>query len=141
MMVSMKSKRPLSVTFLAVGVFIFGLGQLWQAGAIYGHTAVLTTLPNTLNPHLRLIAALLWALLAFTLSLTLWRGWAPTRWLIPLAGSAFLLYHLSLITISTSIMAQRGWTGNLLLGSSLLLLTSFILHRPAARPFFANLRD
>ncbi len=138
---STKATRPLSVTFLAVGVFIFGAVQLWQAGAIYNQMVVLASLPTLFPPSWRIVAALLWAVMAFVLATAVWRGWSPARWLIPLAGSVFLIYHLTLIATSVSIMAQRGWTGNLLLGSGLLLLISFILHRPTARPFFANPRE
>jgi hypothetical protein len=135
---STKANRPLSVTFLAIGVFIFGVVQLWQAGAICAQMDVLGTLPTIFSPYWRLIAALFWASLAGVLGVLIWRGWSHVRLLVPLCGGAFLFYHLTLIFGSSYMMAQRGWTGNLLLGTFLWLVATWILNRAPARPFFAN---
>lgn len=137
---SNKVNRPLTVTFLAVGVFIFGAGQLWQAWAIYAQMALLLSLPTTFSPYARLAAALFWTVVALGLSLAVWRGWPRARLLVPVAGGVFLIYHLTLIVSSVSAMAERGWPGNLLLGIVLLCLVTWVLNRPAARPFFAHQR-
>jgi hypothetical protein len=130
-------KRPRSVTFLAVGVFIFGLAQWWQAWQVYVGLPLVVDLPTAVSPVFRLNMALFWGMVGMVGATAVWRGWFPTPWLLPLTATLFLLYHLTLLYQATSLMAQRGWSGNLLLGISLILALTLILNRPPARHFFS----
>lgn len=130
-------KRPWRVTFLALGVLTLGLLNLWRAVGLAGQVELLTSLGVQLDPRLRLLMALMWALLFGVLAVALWRGWVRGPAALPWALILYALYRLLLLAFYiVSPAAQARWPGVLLAHAAGLALALWATHSAPGRVYF-----
>jgi hypothetical protein len=129
--------RPLSVTFLALGVLtIAGLNliRFYQSIQLWGF---LSEFP-TVSPLYIAASGLVWGVAGLALAWGLWRGYAPARRLTLIFVAAYTLYYW----IDRLWVGKPGLSANLAFSAGLnlvlILLTVWILTRPRARTFFRS---
>ena len=91
--------RPRSVTLTIWGVFLLGgwnCGRLFATGLKY---RLLTTFSTTPTPLFRLVMALLWMLLLWSVALALWQRRPFTRYVVPSLLIIYTIYELALLLI------------------------------------------
>lgn len=90
------TKRPKSVTFVALSVLTVALINVWRAVGLANQREMLLQLNASFDPRIQFGIALLWALIFFTLAALLWwRRPQPhhLRRSIPIAFAAYMLYQ------------------------------------------------
>ena len=133
------SSRPWSVTYTAYGVFIVGVINGWRAYALGQQSPLLLTLSPTLDPRLRLVVALIIAVISGWLAAALWRKHAFTRRAIPVFILLCALYRLLLLGIWVqSPVARQGWYSEMVLYAAAILFTTWALNRRASQPYFSK---
>lgn len=130
-------KRPYSVTITLLGVF--GLG-VWNSGrviALYQQSPYLISLDIRPDPRLRLIAALIWALLFGGLTIALWLKRPFTRWAIPLTLSCYAVYEIILRAFFVQIPSSGpSWIGIVTFYLLIIMFAYWALNRPIMRSKF-----
>jgi len=133
------SSRPRSVTYTAYGVFIVGVVNGWRAYALGQQTPLLLTFAPTLDPRLRLVVALIIAVISVWLAAALWRKHSFTRRAIPMFILVCALYRMVLLaTWVQSPVARQGWFSEMVLYAAAVLFTTWALNRRASQPYFSN---
>ena len=132
--------RPKSVTISIAGVFLLGMWNVWRVALLVQQRHFLRQLDVSLDPTVRLVLALLWALLFLALAVALWRRWRWARWSALVALALYTLYHLALTAFFVPAAAARqGWLASLLLGVGAIIWLSWALYRPALRSYWQTL--
>ncbi|MEW5985632.1 MAG: hypothetical protein AB1791_03265 [Chloroflexota bacterium] len=113
--------------------------NVWRAYALGGQSDLLIELGASVDPRLRLVMALVWAVVWLGLAVALWRRRPFTRLALPVAWLLYVLYHLALLFFFVrSSVAQAGWLGYTLPALFILLYVTWVLNRPAARRYFGS---
>lgn len=129
--------RPLSVTIIAIGVFLFGLVNGWRAFGLFDQTDLLLASGVSIDPRLRAVVAIVWALLFIGAVLALWRRHPLSRVAVPLLVAAYALYEVGLLLfLVQSPVARRGWPTDTLFYATLVFLSAWLLNRRAVRAYF-----
>ena len=100
------------VTFIAVGVLIFGLVQLVQAVAIGARSSTAISYgADSTQLMVRAILAIVWACIFFWQAFQLYRHRESSLTLLPLGIIVviYLLYQLVLASFSASAIDQQRW--------------------------------
>ena len=129
--------RPRSVTLTIWGVFLLGgwnCGRLFATGLKY---RLLTTFSTTPTPLFRLVMALLWMLLLWSVALALWRRRPFTRHVVPSLLIIYTIYELALLLIfARSGPARSGWLIDVLFYIMLTVFSYWALNRTAVAAYF-----
>jgi len=139
---SRPGERPLSVTLVALGVFLLGIVNGWRAIVIFRQRGLLLDLGATLDPALIAAAAVVWSLLLIGAAMTIYRRWPASRWITPILLALYILYGRFLAAFkSVSFINEVSNSSVGLIGTTLFSLTIFIfvvwvLNRKAARDYF-----
>jgi hypothetical protein len=130
--------RPLSVTIIAIGVFLFGVVNAWRAFALFGQADLLLELGVAIDPRLRAIVAAFWSLLFWGAAVALWRRFSAGRVAVPLLLGGYALYQLGLLLFAVeSPVARQGWLADALVYAVIISLAAGLLNRRAVRSYFA----
>jgi hypothetical protein len=133
------SDRPRTVTITLWGVFILGGWNLARAVVLSRQSSLLLALGVSLDPRLRLIIALCWAILFWGAAFALWRKRPFARQAIPIILLLYGLYQLSLLLFFTQTQtAQRRWLLNTLSYTVAVLFTLWALNRATVITYFKN---
>ena len=141
---SRPGERPLSVTLVALGVFLLGIVNGWRAIVIFRQRGLLLDLGATLDPALIAAAAVVWSLLLIGAAMTIYRRWPASRWITPILLALYILYGRFLAAFkSVSFINEVSNSSVGLIGTTLFSLTIFIfvvwvLNRKAARDYFVT---
>lgn len=128
-------KRSYSVTITLVGVFGFGIWNIGRVIALYQQTPYLLSLDIKPDPRLRLIVALIWALLFGGMTIALWLKRPFTRWAIPLTLSCYAVYEIILRALFVQVPSSRlSWLGQITFYLLIILFTYWALNRPTMQP-------
>lgn len=128
---------PRSVSLTLWALVLSGCTNLWRAVALARQSPVLAELEATLSPIVRLLIALLWAIVFAILASLLWQRRAAARWIVPLAVLAYGAYQLGLIVFFfVSPAAQTGWQAVLVFYAGFSLLCYWALNRRGAASFW-----
>jgi hypothetical protein len=131
--------RPLSVTIIVIGVFLFGIVNAWRAYGLFSQTDLLLTLGVAVDPRLRAAVAVVWALLFFGAVVALWRRHPVSRATIPLLLAVYAVYEIGLLLfLVQSPVARRGWPADTLFYAALIFLAAWLLNRRAVRSYFGE---
>jgi hypothetical protein len=129
--------RPLSVTIVAIGVFLFGIINAWRAYGLASQADLLLTLGVAVDPRLRAAVAVVWALLFLGAVVALWRRQPFSRGAIPLLLAVYAVYQIGLLLfLVQSPVARRGWPADTFFYAVLIILTAWLLNRRAIRSYF-----
>jgi len=137
MMPQFLQKRPFSVTIVLWGVFLLGTWNAGKAIAIIYQLPLFTKWPTTPSPTFRLVAALFWMALFWTLTALLWRKrpltrQAPTRHTIPLAILLYAIYQTTItLLFATSQTTRQSWSLYAVLYTLFALYTCWALKETA----------
>ncbi len=131
--------RPFGVTLVTWGVFFLGLANSWRAFALYRQGGLLLELGVSLDPRLRLLLALIWALLFFMATAALLKKWAPARAITPMILVGYAVYEVGLARLFTRPASlPADWSAIVILYALAILFTSWALNRKAARRYFES---
>lgn len=134
---SQQRSRPLSLTIIAWGVLLLGLANGWRAIGLYRQSALLIELGVVPDPRLRLVIAVVWAVIFVALAGMLWYRRRVTRWAIPGLIAIYSLYQMALtLLFSKSPDALRGWPLTGLLSMIIFLALTWFLNRAANSWYF-----
>jgi hypothetical protein len=135
---TIKEKRPRSVTITLLGVILLGAWSAAQAFAMVQQVTLLLALNIRPDPRLLLGIAAGWMVLFWGLAIMLWCRWPFTRWLIPLLLLLYALYELVLQGLFVRIpISGQSWLLRILLYSVVVLFAIWSLNRNKARSYFA----
>ncbi len=134
--------RPRSVTLVAVGVLLVGLVNVLRVIALSRQSDLQLELGVTLDPRLRLILAILWAIVLISMAIVLWLRKPVTRVAIPVLLTLYAAYRLAIVGIFAESEYARGSqiTTAILYGGAI-LITIWALNRKTARKYFADIED
>ena len=105
--------------------------------AIIQQSNILSELNNKIDPRIRLLVALVWALWFGGLVIALRQRRPFTRRAIPIALLLYAVYELSLtITITQPQPGQSSWLVNTLFYLLLIVFSTWALNRTAVMPYF-----
>jgi uncharacterized membrane protein YeaQ/YmgE (transglycosylase-associated protein family) len=127
---------PRSVTITRWGVLILGMVSGWQAAALFQQAAVLQEFNPVISPFLRGWFAIVWSVFFCVLTSAIWLRRPWVRMAVPVALFTYTLYHLIMLAIAKSSIAQEGWLGDLLLGLAGTIFTIWSLRRTAVATYF-----
>lgn len=128
------------VTFIAVGVLIFGLVQLGQAAAISVRSNIAADYgANSTQITARIILALGWACVFVWQAFQLYRYRQSSLNLIPLGSIlvGFLLYQLVFALLSTSPIDQQRWVLSMIVVICIIVL-GWVFQRRYGRSTLTN---
>ncbi len=132
-----QGNRPLSVTLLTWGVLLLGLANVWRAVALFRQSNLLLDLGVSLDPRLRMLVALTWALVFLSISLSIWRRWKVTRFLTPILLILYAAYQLGLVRFfSQTYKVNTNWQVDSGLHIAALIFTIWALNHKSARQYF-----
>ena len=132
-----QGNRPLSVTLVTWGVFLLGLMNVWRAVALYRQSALLLGLGVTLDPRLRILFALIWALIFICISISIWRRWKASRLLTPILWVVYTTNELGLNQFFTQTFRENeGWQSDIVLYAVVLIFIIWALNHKNARYYF-----
>ena len=134
-----RTRRPLSVTLLAVGVLtLAGINLLRFAVSLQQRAFLSSLLP--LEPLYLTISGLVWGLLGLLLA---WGLWSGLSWAVRTTQVAVLVYstYFWLDRIFLANGAGRNWLFALAVNLSLLVVVSWILSNRKAKAYFGALND
>lgn len=99
--------------------------------------SVLLALGIIPDPRIRLVIAVIWALIFFTLTIALRRGRPRTRRVIPVSLLLYALFELGLLLIFVRApTARRSWMLNSITYGCMTVFAFWALNRPAATSYF-----
>lgn len=135
----MVSNRPLSVTWLVVGVLIFTSRVLTRLGETITLWPYLQTLPLSTPPVYFLLSSVVWSGLGIALAWGLWRGlsWAPraARWGVPLY---ILVHQLDQLFLASDPLTNINRPFEIGASIFILILPYWILSRQEVRGYFGE---
>lgn len=130
-------KRPRSVTFLIIGVFLLGIWNLLRALALWQQSGLLRSEGVTLDPNWRILAAVSWALLFSVLSFALWRRRRAARpWLLFILAAYYAHNLLLLVAFALAPVLQQALLARIVLYLSAVIFAAWALYRPGNRSFW-----
>lgn len=136
------SSRPRSVTLVAVGVLLLGLVNIFRAVGLYRQSDLQLELGVTLDPRLRMILAVFWAIVLISLAVALWLRKPVTRILIPVLLTIYAVYRLSLVGIfAGSEYARSSQILTAFLYGVAILISIWALNRKAKKEYFTDLEE
>ena len=122
--------RPRTVTIVILGVIFFGVWNLAKSIALWRQLTVLLSLNVQPDPRLRLILALLWALLFFSLALGLWYQRPFTRRAVPILLLLYALYDMGMwLFFQRPPLNKLSWFGVGLFYLGFITFTRWVLNR------------
>lgn len=132
-----RQKRPFSVTLTLWSVFLFGVWNIGRVAALGQEIQLFLDLEIRPDPRLRLLLALVWAILFSIVWLGL-RGRRPfTRTAVPVLLLLYAISELSFQLFFAQAPAARQSGGiNALFYILMILFTGWALNRTAAKPYF-----
>lgn len=130
--------RPLSLTITALGIFLLAMWNLWRAWIIAQQSRLLEQIGVTLDPHVRLTLAVVWALAFLLLAGGLWRRRAVVRIFLPLAVLLYGGCQLLLLLFAPAPAARQGWVLQLLVYLAAGAWTAWLCLRPAHRDWWRD---
>ena len=96
----------------------------------------------TLDPRLRMILAILWAITLLSMAIVLWSRKPISRVAIPVLLTLYAVYRLAIVGIfAESEYARGSQITTAILYSGAILFTIWALNRKTARKYFADLQD
>ena len=125
-----KTRRPRRVQVTVLAFLLLGLWNIWRTFTLAQYSDVMQQ-GATIDPRVRLGAALFWAFVFLGLALALWQGKRLARTALPLAFLVYALYHLLLLAFFVRAPAARqGWPSLLLAYGLFLAWTIWSVRRP-----------
>ncbi len=136
------SNRPRSVTLVAIGVLFLGLVNIIRALSLFRQSELQLELGVSLDPRLRMILAVLWAIILISMAIILWLRKPATRVAIPVLLTLYVVYRLAIVGIfAESEYARGSQLATAVLYGGAILITIWALNRKTARKYFADLED
>lgn len=134
--------RPRSVTLVAIGVLLLGLVNIIRAVSLYRLTDLQLELGVNLDPRLRMILSIIWAVVLVVLALFLWLRKPLTRIVVPLMLAIYAVYRLAIIGIfAQSEYARSNQLVTVILYCGVILFTIWALNRRASRSYFTTIHE
>ena len=121
----MTKSKTRTVTFIAIGVLIFGLVQLGQAAAISARSGIATDYgANSTQLLVRIVLAVGWACVFIWQAFQLYRHRQSSLTLRPLGAILvfYVLYQLVLALFSDSMVDQQRWVILMIVASCAIVL-------------------
>jgi uncharacterized membrane protein len=113
------------------------LANVWLAYGLWQQMGLLTEREASFAPGVRLVVALIWALIFLGLAAGAWRRVRPVRYLIPLSLLLFALYNAGALTLLGQLAYARQGVPLLLTAYATgTVLAGWVLNRPVARRYF-----
>jgi len=129
--------RPLAVTITLWGVFFLGVWNMGRVVAIVQQSNVLIELNNKIDPRIRLLIALIWALWFGGVTVALRQRRPFTRRAIPITLLLYAVSELSLtIVFARNQPARSSWLLNGLFYLILIVFSYWALNRTAVTAYF-----
>lgn len=130
--------RPRTVTFTIGGVFLLGMWNAGRAIALAQQSQLLRTLDAQPDPRVRLVVAMVWAIVLWGLAVALRQKRPFTRRAIPIFLTIYAGYELLLWRIFAEITPgqQQQWLLMALCFLCAILVVWWALNRPAANGYF-----
>ncbi len=131
------SKRPFPVTLTLWWVFLFGAWNVGRAAALSRDIQLFLDWGVRPDPRLRLMLALVWAILFLGVWLAL-RGRRPlARAAVPVLFLLYAVHELSfLLLFVQSAPARQSGAVNTLFYIAVILFSGWSLNRTAVQPYF-----
>jgi hypothetical protein len=137
-----KNRRPLSVTFLALGVLSFAIIHLGRFALALAEWSFLASLPLTVSPIYLAATGLIWGIAGLVLYPGLWFG---KRWAKKSVFFAVLVYGLyywlEQLVIMDSPLRKVNWPFQITATVLILTYTNLVMRRPAARTYFGETHE
>jgi hypothetical protein len=125
------------VTITAWGVFLLGATNVWLCFGLLGQRVLLEEQGAVVSPLLRFWAALIWAVLFFSLTVSVLQRRRLARLLLPLSLLFYGFYNLGQVWFfAATPTARQGWwvaAVGFLLAT---LWAAWALNRPVSRSYF-----
>ncbi|MGB3716733.1 MAG: hypothetical protein WA996_20125 [Candidatus Promineifilaceae bacterium] len=136
------SNRPRSVTLVAVGVLLLGLANIFRALGLSRQSDLQLELGVSLDPRLRMILAVLWAIILISMAVVLWLRKPVARIAIPVLLTLYAVYRLAIVGIfAESEYARGSQLATAVLYGGAILITIWVLNRKPAKEYFADLEE
>jgi hypothetical protein len=136
------SIRPRTVTLVAIGVLLLGLANIIRAIGLSRQGDLQLELRVSLDPRLRMILALLWAIILISMAIILWLRKPVTRVAIPALLTLYAVYRLAIVGIfAESDYARDSQLTTVVLYGGAILITIWALNRKTARKYFADPKE
>ena len=129
--------RPRSVTLVAVGVITLGLVNIYRAITLYNQIALQLELGVTLDPRVRLVGAIVWAILLIAAAAALWfrKPWSRTA--VPVLLLLYAIYRLFLGgIIAESAYTRQSQILTAIVYAFLTTAAAWLLHKKASQSYF-----
>jgi hypothetical protein len=134
--------RPRSVTIAALGFVLMGLANAWRAAGLFRQSGLLLNLGVDLDPRLRLLLSLLWAIVLLGAGAVIWMGRPVVRLLAPVLVLIYAAYNLALLWLFTQAdVARREQLVAGLFYLATFLFVTWALNRGAARLYFNRVKE
>lgn len=134
--------RPFSVTLVTWGVFIIGLANVWRAVALFQQSGLLLELGVSFDPRVRMLVALVWALIFILMFVASWRRLTVSRFLTPLLLFLYAVYEVGFSGLfAQSTVSRDGIQASVILYGIAVLFSAWALNHKSARRYFHNRRS
>jgi hypothetical protein len=133
------SHRLRSVTLLIWGVFFLGSWNAARTLAVTKQIEVLLTLAVKPDPRFQIIMAAMWAIIFWGLAWGVWRKRPFTQRALPILLTIYALFGLSIQRrFAHPLTNWQSWYLSLSLFVAAILITTWVLNRPAANSYFGK---
>ncbi|MGW8318528.1 MAG: hypothetical protein ACWGPS_04720 [Candidatus Promineifilaceae bacterium] len=134
--------RPRSVTIAALGFVLIGSANAWRAAGLFRQSELLLSLGVDLDPRLRLVLSLLWAVVLLGTGAAIWMGRPVVRLLAPVLLLIYAVYNLAILWLfAQADVARREQLVAGLFYLATFLFVTWALNRGAARSYFYRVKE
>lgn len=131
------SGRPQSVSLIVVGVFFLGWVNIYRAVGLFRQSDLQLELGVVPDPRLRMVIAIMWAIVFLVLATALWLKKPLTRMLVPVLLLFYAIYRLALVSLfSKSDYSRSSLVIFTLIYTAIIMFTTWVLNRKAVRAYF-----
>lgn len=131
------SGRPQSVSLVVVGVFFLGWVNIYRAVGLFRQSDLQLELGVVPDPRLRMVIAIVWAIVFLVLATALWLKKPATRMLAPVLLLFYAIYRLALVGLfSKSDYSRSSLVIFTLIYTAIIMFTIWVLNRKTGRAYF-----
>jgi hypothetical protein len=136
---SPSSSRPRSVSLVVLGVFSLGLVNIYRAMGLFRQSDLQLELGVVPDPRLRMIIAIIWAIIFLVLTSILWLKKPLSRILTPVLLVLYAVYRVALVVLFAQSEYSRGTLAIFApIYTAIILFTIWALNRRGGTAYFGN---
>ena len=136
---SPRISRPRSVTLVIFGVFVLGLVNIFRAVGLVRQSDLQLELGVTLDPRLRLIVAIFWAIVFLAITVALMLRNPKTKVIVPGVLAIYAIYRLALVGLFAQSAYSRGsLLIFVLIYGAVIIYSTWALNRKSAAAYLSG---